>query len=219
MDARKFIYTSDYDLPLFVWKAEGGVQNPVIGTLTTYKFEHGLDFTPLIVGQWDRNSDFNTTHDIGYSGMTDIGGCTAYADATYIYLRYWLIGSGGLYYRLWAFAPSDYDKDLTPISDGSRFIFSTSFNYLQLYKEGTASPSAAPGPVISHNLGYTPLVRVWKYNQINVDGSTLTLLCSAVSTVRSSGFTKEAIVDSSNLYIGEVLNDTVAHYHIYTNEG
>ena len=63
-DVRNFLFTTDYPMPSVVWKYEGSIEN--VGSVSTKSITipHNLGFTPLLLGAWSTNSDFNPSYDI-----------------------------------------------------------------------------------------------------------------------------------------------------------
>lgn len=217
MDPRKFVYLSDYELPAFVYKKIGQfVVTP--NTFVTYKFEHGLDFVPLIWGQWDTNPDFSNARDI--SGM-DLDGLVAFTDERYVYFNYYFNQQQTVYFRVWGMTPPGYIGVATPISDDSRFIMNTDDEYLQIYMKGKVQPMAAPGPIIHHNLGYVPLTRVWIKAEWNIgNGQTTQGVSMAYSEcIPGTDYPYNIMCDKNDLYIGELEQSGEAYYYIFTNEG
>lgn len=215
-DPRNFLYSTDYPMPLFTCKFIGSaVLSSGFGNT---KFKHNLPYIPLLVGQWDTSTNFNTSHDItSTTFQSDVASVTVYADSTYIYLNYYAPSSVTIYYRLWGFTPTDYTGNVTPISDDSKFIFDTDYQYMKLAKTGKVL--ANQSTTITHNLGFVPLARVWKINEYGTgQGQTVQGLGPETSSIDASSGNKNAIVDSSKLYIGDIISGGYAYYHIYGNE-
>lgn len=213
-DVRHFLYSSDYPMPLFTCKFIG---NTALSAGFGYtRFKHNLPYIPLLTGQWDTNSNFNTSHDISSTTFqSDLASIVVYADSTYIYFNYYAPAAVTIYYRLWGFTPTDYSGDVSPISDDSNFIFDTDYQYIKLAKTGKVS--SGQGTTITHDLGYVPLARVWKLNEYGIgQGQTVKGLGLETSSIESG--TKNAVIDSSKLYIGSLISNGYAYYHIYGNE-
>ena len=215
-DVRHFKYSSDYPMPLFTCKYTGSVVlNSGFGTT---KFKHNLPYIPLLVGQWDTDSSFDTSHDItSTTFQSDVASVTVYADSTYIYFNYYATGVVTIYYRLWGFTPTDYTEDVTPISDESTYILSTDYQYMSLASSGKVLSGQAT--TISHGLGYIPLARVWKIGKYGIgQGQTVLGLGPETSSINAASGSRNAIVDNNNLYIGDIVTGGYAYYHIYGNE-
>ena len=65
-DARKFMLTSDYPIPILVWKMETSLTVPVgqYFSAAHKSVAHGLPFTPCIIGQWSTNANFQPAYDL-----------------------------------------------------------------------------------------------------------------------------------------------------------
>lgn len=215
-DDRRLKFTTDSPMPLFVCKFIDSV-NLQGGSFRYIKIPHNLPYTPLLVGQWDTDPEFNSSHDItNASYQSELANLLVYTDSTYIYFNYYSTEDVTVYYRLWGFCPPDYEGDLDPVSDDSKFMFNTDYEYLKTLKMGKVTPGDST--TIQHNLGYVPLARVWRTSQYGQgQGQTVTGLGLDISSSNGAG-DKISIVDENNLYIGDLDQDGYAYYHIYTNE-
>lgn len=166
-DARRFIFSSDNVVPNFVYKLEGNVANTAGTALGgCAKYQHNLPFTPIIVGVWSLSPDFSTSYTIGDPRYAQASGYgfSAFADSSYVYVR----GSSSnsvartFYFKIFSYVAPDYDGDVTPISDESKFHFSTDNNYLQIHEQGKVTFTDQQVVNIPHNLGYLPLFKVWE---------------------------------------------------------
>lgn len=216
-DARRFIYNSDYTTPAFVAKWEGSFQVAAYDYLDT-SFDHNLPFTPLIVGQWSLNENFEPAYDIATSNGYFVGvnwNQVAGSNATKIkfYLNNGYNTEKTYYYRLFALAPSDYDGDIPSIEDSTNFRFNSDFNYPKLFAYGHTIITQAGDFVYNHNLGYIPQVRTWKYDSLN------DVISPFVNVHYQDGsYTTGTVVDSTTMTIVDVLSGDEVYYHIYADE-
>lgn len=217
-DPRKFIYDSDYPTPAFVAAWEGSYEVAGYDYLDT-GFNHNLPFTPLVVGQWSLNANFQPAYDIGTTNGYMVGldwNQAAGSNETKIVFR---MNNGysskrTYYYRIFAFAPPDYDGDVPSIEDSTNFRFNSDFNYPKLFAYGKKTITADGDFVVNHNLGYIPQVRTWKKEDYN------DFLSPFVNIhYESGGYTMGTVVDSSKMTIRNALSGDVIYYHIYADEG
>ena len=168
MDVRDFLFSSDYPMPVLVWEKSGSISS--IGSYATkaVTINHGLPFTPLLIGVWADNSNFNPSYDIAnYLGPANVNGnlelnnCTANSSAVKVEGYNGTGSSKTLYYKLLAFAPPDYDGEMPSLYDNTNFMLSTDFNYPKIVKSGVVQLSAGGSTTIQHGLGYIPQCKVW----------------------------------------------------------
>lgn len=231
-DARRFIYSSDSKMPTFVWKVEGNVVNSegsILGGCK--KFKHNLPFTPMLMGIWAGNPNFEPSYNIGEAHyfQADYGGFVAFADSTYVYVRGTVTNNTPqtFYYRLYSYTPPDYNGNVTPLTDTSTFHFDTDYNYLQIAEEGKIVPNGVKYHEVEHNLGYLPIFRVWRTVDIDFwENGAVTKrgLCPSISYVYPSS--NPALWNASNreklgIYWDEnrsLDGNDYAYYQIYSNE-
>lgn len=215
-DPRKFIYNSDYPTPAFVAKWSGSF---TVGgnSYLTPSFNHNLPFTPLVVGQWSLNPNFQPAYDISTQNGYFIGvDFNQIAGSTPTQIKFDLDNgystSRTYYYRLFAFAPSDYDGDIPSIEDDTNFRFNSDFNYLKLFAYGKDVIPTGDTLDVYHNLGYTPQAKTWVK-----DGIT-GVICPAPNVHYQDGsYTTGTTIDNNKLTIQGVKGDDV-YYHIYIDE-
>ena len=165
-----FLMNTDYELDKIVFFKEGDFTN----TLT---FSHTLSFTPLIFGFWSTDKNFTSVNSIGvfenepvipglYTPVLGVSG-TAYPNKTIkLEAHGENSGSAKIYYRLYAFEPSD-SKENAPqtAKHAGALVFDTDYNYRKLLAKGIFTNN---GEEYNHNLGYIPQVMVWiKYKNDN----------------------------------------------------
>ena len=217
-DPRKFIIDTDYPTPAFVAKWEGSVPNVPAYDYKDSEFAHGLPFTPLIVGQWSLNANFEPAYDLATQNGYFVGvnfnqttGSNASKIKFVLYNDYSTAKT--FYYRIFAFAPPDYDGDIPAIEDSTNFRLNSDFNYPKLVAYDTANLTTGTNYVYNHNLGYIPQTRVWIYDSL--EGMVI-----PVSNVyyQDGSYTSTAIVTSSKLeYNGSITGNKI-YIHVYAEE-
>ena len=111
--------------------------------------------------------------------------------------------------RLWGFLPEDYQDGNVPSTASlsvSPYTIDTSNNYMTVFKEGRVSISTSSPSTIMHNLGYIPLVKMWKGS--NIDWQLVPITSNEVADITTADVT---------LY-GTSSSNTNYYYRIYTNE-
>lgn len=216
-DPRKFIYSSDYPTPAFVGAWQGSFDVAGYDYLDT-GFNHNLPFAPLIVGQWSLNANFEPAYDIATTNGYFVGvnwNQAAGSDDTRILFK---LNNGysdtrTYYYRLFAFAPSDYDGDIPSIEDSTNFRFNSDFNYLKLFTYGKSTASSDGDFIVNHNLGYIPQVRTWLKDSIN------NFITPFINVHYQDGsYTTGTVVDSSKMTVKNMVAGETIYYHIYADE-
>lgn len=110
--------------------------------------------------------------------------------------------------RLWGFLPEDYPEgNANPTDSASEFPYTidTSKNYMNIYKSGRVSASQSSPAVISHNLGYIPLTKIWRGSNARWE----------IFPIESS---RDAEINASELTIHGTSISATYYYRIYTNE-
>lgn len=172
-DARKFMLTSDYPIPILVWKMETSLTVPVgqYFNAAHKSVAHGLPFTPWIIGQWSTNANFQPAYDLAndmpiFTGTQPDLMILAGADSTNIRLSamHTAASSKTFYFRIMAFLPPDYTGDWNnPLGDTTHFTLNSEFNYPKLFKSGSITVPDGTTKTVSHDLGYLPQVRAWRW--------------------------------------------------------
>lgn len=160
VDPRNFLLNTDYEMDKIIYFTEGEL------TLDSYQatIPHKLPFTPLIFGVCSYSPDFSDTKDIAFQEITPqtSASFTAFADAENINIYYSNTDTSKntIYYRIYAFEPSDSSADLLATSNlAKEFVLNTDYNYCKLYKSGIVG--GGQDTVIEHNFGYVPMVLAW----------------------------------------------------------
>lgn len=156
------LVNTHYPQPWIIWKRAYSITVDANGYVADQALAHGLPFTPLLIGQWSPNTNFNPSYDLsvnipgGSTGGQPETFCQASADSANIYFT--ILNNAGrrtFYFRLMAFAPPNYTGNVTPVDYSSPFRFNSHYRYQQLYMQGQSSG------VVAHNLGYLPQAKVW----------------------------------------------------------
>ena len=215
-DPRRFIFNSDYKTPYLVLNKTGTISvGGGIASSNRISFSHGLNFKPLLVGQWSTNN-FYTAYELSVG--TPIPNWEQFnisADNNNVYVEVFNLGGGAakIQFRVSAYVPSDYKGTVIPVDDSTHFKFSTDYNYLKIVDEGFRDLGANSSVYIPHNLGYLPQCKIWREE----DG-----IISPVSTSYSdAGALFGAEIGTSGLVIGNNANLSFParfHYQIYGDE-
>lgn len=167
MDPRNFVYTSDYPTTSIVWKAEVFVSR----NDRSAKIPHNLPFTPLIMGVWSTNSNFVPAYDIAdeygdfdpVNGYTMLNRCDADEETVNLNIQNNGSANNDVYFRLFAYAPPDYNGYVPAVDDATRFIINTDYIVPKVVKEGVITHDSYNMEAVDvyHNLGYIPQARTW----------------------------------------------------------
>lgn len=128
-------------------------------------FSHGLPFAPLIMGSWSLTPDFASSNEFTLMpyGSPSIDQLSLLATPSQVQFG-GLFADGTtktIYYRLYAFAPSDYSGDVVAPNVENGYRMDSRLNYMKLFAEGIATFSGSTPVIVNHNLGYKPMVLVW----------------------------------------------------------
>lgn len=216
-DPRNFIYDSDYPTPAFVASWTGSFNVGGYSYLDT-SFNHNLPFAPLIVGQWSLNANFEPAYDIATTNGYFIGvNFNQGAGSNDTQIKFMLdngySSARTYYYRLFAFAPSDYDGDIPSIEDSTNYRFNSDFNYLKLFAYGKQTMTSNSDFVVNHNLGYRPQVRTWVKDTLN------NIITPFVNVHYQDGsYTTGTIIDTTKMTVKNLVSGDTIYYHIYADE-
>lgn len=191
-NAKGLLVNSDYPMPWIVYKREYSflVKKQQID-FTQVHIPHGLPFTPLLVGQWSDNADFNPAYDLaidipeGASGGQNETFCSVSSDSTNINV----IAENNanvdrtFYLRLMGFAPPDYTGEVTPVEYTSPFRYNSKYRYQKLYLSGKTTAAT-----VNHGLGYLPQAKVWLINNGTVRTAGAEITASALITPATSAY-------------------------------
>lgn len=232
-DARNFSYSSDYPMPIVTYRNEFTVSAPAGDPMVLVKIEHGLPYIPLTIGKWSSTEDFTEAQDLSSDQDIDGTSLELYADETYFYFLFFKEPSVSVtrHVRVIAFAPPDYNGDIEPINNDSRFRFDSDNDYLGVYAQGVLDQST--GGVVEHNLGYAPQCKSWAYSTVDssvppIHFSGYKLVEPGINLYYNTGRLEYDSISTNDRYIArgrDINNDDYSlsanskiYYHIYTKE-
>ena len=166
-DSRNFLLNTDYPLDKIIYMTSGSFTVPSGGGLgASQSVAHGLDFVPLMCGNWSNDSDFSSTKEMAIYEYGDLDGMQAYcyADGTNVTVSSINYGSSDktIYYRVYGFMPSNVNDTAPSTSSASDdFVLNTDYNYTKLLAEEYHDASSG-NVTITHSLGYRPQVIAWR---------------------------------------------------------
>lgn len=171
-DARNFLLTTDFPLDKVIFLRSGSatINFPTAGQVVT--ITHGLLFVPLVSGSWSLDPSFTTSYEYGSGTFPSNNlGASVFnismdirADSTNIIISPTNVSGASftLYWRVYAFEPSDCNFDLEPTaSSADDFILNTDYNYTKLYLNDVILNATTGTYTVNHNLGYLPQVMAW----------------------------------------------------------
>ena len=159
IDPRDFLLNTDYEQDKIILFKQGSFTN-------TTTIPHNLKYAPLAFGVWSTQPDFSSVNAIGEidkgtePGYTPVLSVECLSDRDTIVLN--SAGNSSnktLYYRIYAFEPSDLNKPAPATSIFAEdFILNTDYNYSKLQKKGEFTQA---NQQYEHGLGYIPQVMAW----------------------------------------------------------
>lgn len=193
---------------------------------TSYTFNHGLSFTPLIKVVWSTNSDFSVTYSVGDGPVSSSVFSPfipmlsmAKANSTSVTLEFSNPDTvPTAYLRVYGFMPSNVNVDASfTSSSAENFTIDSDYNYTKLYMSGVTASSSTGSSTesINHNLGYYPQVESW-YEQ-----SGYIWVLNSASIFNGVEYYSSANITTSTLtYIREQFPSSAIafHYRIYEDE-
>ena len=158
-DPRNFLVDSDYPMDKIIGSKSGSFTRTTATYLTGEVVAHGFSFAPTYILQWSTSSTFIPCYSEQLSGDGFSPLIEAQTDTTNIYLTGFVpTGSVTFYYRVLLFMPSDINVDATSTAVSyNNFVINTDNNYPKIFLEGKITATT----IITHNLGYYPLVDFW----------------------------------------------------------
>lgn len=175
---RNFKISSEQPTDIVVLFLEG----QAVFEYNSYSIPHNLGFAPLVFGFWSETEDFTSpipfTMSAGINYFDPVtqeykpiwDSVQASASTTGITLYATQATSHPVYYRIYAFMPTDLDLDAgTTSQHAQRFIINSDYNYRKVFMAGdvilerdtSVQPIVIKPITINHNLGYKPQVMVW----------------------------------------------------------
>lgn len=164
VNPRDFLLNTDYEMDKIVYFNEGSIA----ASEQTKTIQHKLGFTPLIFGICSTSSNFSNCRSIPYlyQLQDNYVQFEAKANGNSIVITYNDFGdqSSRMYYRIYAFEPSNSAASVAPTSKyATQFVLNTDYNYCKLCKKGILTNTVGTHTV-PHNLGYIPQVLAWGKN-------------------------------------------------------
>ena len=175
-----FLVNSHFKMPWIIWKANAQY-TVASGGYSVQQISHGLPFVPLYFGSWSTGADFSTSYDLGdttpdYAGAGQPSMAlmsSANSESVNFSITNNRSSATTFYIRVMAFAPPGYGGEVSPVDyDGADFDFNSHYRYQKIIMEGLATSS------VTHNLGYLPQAKIWRY-----DGETVSLTSDGRLTV------------------------------------
>lgn len=230
---RNFIMSSDYPIPILALKLSTTINVPVGQYWNENKkiVPHNLPFTPLIIGQWSTNANFNPAFDLStqipifYGSSQPPFVVNIGADDHNIYINCSHSNSFEtvFYFRLTGFVPPDYEGEVDNVDDITNFRLNSDFNYPKILEQRKITVEANTDSIINHNLGYIPQARLWKIGQVGNYSQGHHNCVMPQATTRST---------NNDGYLGALINDKqyiicnksnsssqeTFYYHIYGDE-
>ncbi len=208
----RFIYNSNFKTPYIIYKREFSVPCRA-GDIARTSFEHGLPFTPLLIGQWSLNSDFLPSYDLSlstpnFSQLRPERVCNIGADESRVYFDLadnLYDGDVVFYFRIMAFAPPEFEGDISEIyQDSGNFISDSRLNYPKVWKFEKVGASAE----IEHNFGYIPQVKVWSKTSIPIDTNYKTRnVIAPIFTSIAADLTSGALANEHRVRLNSATGD------------
>lgn len=223
VDPKKFLINTDYPLDKVVYMKSGSFSISGVGDTTT-NISHGLSFIPLVCGQWSFNSNFSTCYEF-YSGTIPSQNPALLFDVTVeiiatssqitLTTRKSSSGSATVYYRIFAFQPSDSNVSISNLASSSNdLVLSSDYNYLKLSTSNYFTMGTDTSKTITHSLGYRPRVLAWAYWNTLGYMFPITLWSDSSGTIVGLRVTTSSLVftNPNGYSIGKV------YYRIYLDE-
>lgn len=166
VNPQDFYLNTDYETDKIILVKEG----KLTGTTRNLRIAHGLPFRPLLFGLCSFKEDFTLPKPIPYRQDMYFSGLTpsykvsfsTYTMGDNIVINYVNEhnSSQPIYYRIYAFEPSDSHAKLAPTKKYAKiFTLDTDRDYRKLYKNGIVNMGQTV--TITHNFGYIPQVMLW----------------------------------------------------------
>lgn len=226
IDPRDFLLNTDYELDKIVLFEEGSIESGESKDIL-----HKLSFTPLVFGICAFNKDFTDTKSVPFRDKITLSGSPPYVETPAVEFNVYALDNEPkihisynnndspaptLYYRLYAFEPSDSFADVPKTSShATQFILNTDYNYCKLYKKGVVSGNTDTS--ITHNLGYYAQTLAWLDNGTYTSQITFSTLADDTGAYIPLGVeVTESSVDFR--YAQNILPNSKIHYRIYYDE-
>lgn len=166
-----FLVNTDYPNDKYVCYLTGSVTATGLGGFSFDRPAHGLTYIPLIYVQWSETPDFSIPREL-LQNSGDLYATSepwviqSLANTEYVefYFNNWGASTKTLYFRAWGFMPSNVSIEsphTSSISGLSDFVLNSDMNYLKIYNSGIVDVTSIT-VVVPHNLGYSPVVMIWR---------------------------------------------------------
>lgn len=221
-----FLLNTDYEMDKIILVKEGLMDGP--GTVTV---PHKLPFRPLVFGLCSFNSDFSVPKPSPFRQDPEYIGSptpyiryrvsfTMYAEGNNINITYSNLNSSStpIYYRIYAFEPSDRNEKLPPTKNyATLFSINTDNDYRKLYKKGHVEIGKTV--TFQHDFGYIPQVMLW-YDLPNFgEGGYATNVFSISDTNENQLYASNREVKIQYpAQQGDMYNNAKIYYRIYYDE-
>lgn len=222
--AKQMLVSSDYPLDKIIYMHTRSVVVGA-GSFNDQIFAHNLPFTPLILGQWSFDSNFETAYDANSGPRFSPGGTLLFqsilqSNSTNIVI--FNTNNQGVpvtvYWRIYGLMPSTV-SEVAPFtaSTADDYIIDTDQNYSKLFMSGVTGFSSTLGSsvTVTHGIGYRPQVLVWTEN------SSHTNWTGGYSIEGSSGNNRCRVGTNDIVLIRDSVilpSATRFHYRIYIDE-
>lgn len=230
---KDFISSSDYPVPVLALKMSTSLQVPVgeYWNENQKALPHGLPFTPLIVGQWSTNGNFNPAYDLSTQIPLFYGSgrpqfvVVVGADNRNIYIDCSHNNQSltTFYFRLTGFIPPDYEGRVSSVEDSSNFTLNSDFNYPKILEQRKINVDANTDFIINHNLGYVPQARLWSAGQVGNSSQgyyDCIIPQSVTKSINNDGYLGALVNDNQYIICNKSNNSSrnTFYYHIYGDE-
>lgn len=205
-DPRQFLLNTEYPIEKIAYFNQGNFISRANSITSSYRFNHGLLFRPLLKGSWSFDANFNTSYDFfddPYAPNDRITCDLLSTPQEVIFADRNLTRDIQIYYRIFGFVPDDNILSCPETSPTAtnKFIHNTEFNYCKLALSGMADVRNGR-VVVSHNLGFLPQIDIWTEGTTGLYNRSL-----------GDGLVS---VDEQNIYFEA--DNKVHYYRIYADE-
>lgn len=232
-DGRNFLLDSDYpiDQVVFMHTYQVTTQPVFSGYSVTARFDHGLPFRPLAIGQWSPGSDFSgVTLEAGdYMDDGSDGGRMSIdvytTSSQIIILGQSYTSARTLYIRVTCFAPDDWSGNnlASTVGQSNRFILNTDWSYPQLVLNSHIRVPQNSTRTVSHGLGYIPQIMLWQVypNMSDILGLTVPFYSAITGNGVGDGDSQYRINENSLTIVNDIPDgasgnwDADIYYRIY----
>lgn len=215
-----FNVTTDYPIDQYVlYKTTSASSSS--GSYSVVDIPHELSYIPLIYVQWSETADFDVPRELWQNSgdiypISEPYVINAYATTSDVSVTFQNWGSNKtIYFRIWGFMPSDsstntpYTSSLSGLSD---MIVDTDMNYLKLFSEDVVDVGISSPQTVTHNLGYLPVVMVWR--EYDLGGRMVEPLFSPLAATPFANETP-SVTTNNIIFPASDFQQLKYHYRIY----